>query len=136
MGARFGLALGIHNIYNRIEYVMLSLADHIDRYVPTGESAHQDLLDQMSSAIDGKRPALLDTELYGLLVEFKGFRHVVRHRYGFDLDLSKSRRKSREGTRGFPGVRQSCIRSGAGDDRGREQALTGAGQYPAAPAVS
>jgi hypothetical protein len=68
---------------------MLSLADDIDRYIPTGESAHQDLLDQMSSAIDGKRPALLDTELYGLLVELKGFRHVVRHRYGFDLDLSK-----------------------------------------------
>jgi hypothetical protein len=83
------LALGIHNIYNGIEDVMLNLANDIDGYVPTGESAHQDLLDQMSAVIEGKRPALLDSELYGLLVELKGFRHVVRHRYGFDLDLSK-----------------------------------------------
>jgi hypothetical protein len=83
------LALGIHNIYNGIEDVMLSLANDIDRYVPAGESAHQDLLDQMSAKIDGKRPALLDSELHKLLVELKGFRHVVRHRYGFDLDLSK-----------------------------------------------
>jgi hypothetical protein len=68
---------------------MLNLANDVDGYVPTGETAHQDRLDQMSAAIDGKRPALLDSELYGLLVELKGFRHVVRHRYGFDLDLSK-----------------------------------------------
>jgi uncharacterized protein YutE (UPF0331/DUF86 family) len=83
------LALGIHNIYNGIEDVMLNLANDIDGYVPTGESAHQDLLDQMSAAIEGKRPPLLSSELYRLLVELKGFRHVVRHRYGFDLDLSK-----------------------------------------------
>ncbi len=57
--------------------------------MPTGESAHQDLLDQMPAAIEGKRPALLRPEVYGLLVELKGFRHVVRHRYGFDLDPSK-----------------------------------------------
>jgi hypothetical protein len=83
------LALGVHSIYNGIEDVMLNLANDIDGYVPSGESAHQDLLDQMSAAIEGKRPALLGSELYGLLVELKGFRHVVRHRYGFDLDLSK-----------------------------------------------
>src|SRR5450631_2864092 len=83
------LALGIHNIYNGIEDVMLSLTNDIDGYVPTGETAHQDLLDQMSAAIEGKRHAVLDPELYGLLVELKGFRHVVRHRYGFDLDPSK-----------------------------------------------
>jgi hypothetical protein len=83
------LALGVHNIYNGIEDVMLSLANDIDGYVPTGESAHQDLLDQMSAGIDGKRPALFGSELYGQLVELKGFRHVVRHRYGFDLDPRK-----------------------------------------------
>lgn len=83
------LALGVHNIYNGIEDVLLNLANDIDGYVPTGESAHQDLLDQMSAAIEGKRPAVLNPDLYGILVELKGFRHVVRHRYGFDLDLRK-----------------------------------------------
>jgi hypothetical protein len=75
------LALGVHNIYNGIEDAMLSFANDIDGYVPTGVSAHQDLLDQMSAAIEGRRPALLDAKLYGLLVDLKGFRHVVRHRY-------------------------------------------------------
>jgi hypothetical protein len=96
------LALGVHNIYNGIEDVMLNLANDIDGYVPTGESAHQDLLDQMSAAIEGKRPALLSSELYGLLVELKGFRHVVRHRYGFDLDLSKVDENLARARRAFP----------------------------------
>lgn len=43
----------------------------------------------MSAAIEDKRPALVSSELYGFLVRLNGFRHVVRHRYGFDLDLSK-----------------------------------------------
>ncbi|GEC57869.1 hypothetical protein ABIF38_008760 [Bradyrhizobium japonicum] len=81
--------MGVHNIYNGIEDLMLSLANDVDGYVPTGESAHQDLLDQVSAGIDGKRPALIGSELYGLLVELKGFRHVIRHRYGFDLDPRK-----------------------------------------------
>jgi hypothetical protein len=68
---------------------VLNLANDIDGYVPAGESAHQDLLDQMSTAIEGRRPAILSSELYDLLVGLKGFRHVVGHRYGFDLDLSK-----------------------------------------------
>jgi uncharacterized protein YutE (UPF0331/DUF86 family) len=46
---------------------------------------HQDILDQMSADVDGIRPALLDLELYEALTELKGFRHVVRHRYGLEL---------------------------------------------------
>jgi hypothetical protein len=84
------LALGVHNVYNGIEDVMLNLANDIDGYVPTGESAHQDLLDQMSAAIERKRPALLSSDLYGLLVELKGFRHVS----GTDTDSSSICRKS------------------------------------------
>lgn len=83
------LALAVHSVYNGIEDVMLSLANDVDGYVPTGESAHQDLLDQMSVAIERKRPAVVGPELYGLLVEVKGFRHVVRHRYGLELDPRK-----------------------------------------------
>ncbi|MBB3398904.1 MULTISPECIES: hypothetical protein [unclassified Rhizobium] len=35
------------------------------------------------------RPALLDLELYDALFELKGFRHLVRHKYGFDLKPDK-----------------------------------------------
>ncbi len=52
-------------------------------------SAHQDVLDQMAAEVAGTRPALLDLDLYQALTELKGFRHLVRHRYGFDLKTDK-----------------------------------------------
>jgi uncharacterized protein YutE (UPF0331/DUF86 family) len=84
-GAVSAAALGVHNIYNGIEDVLLSLAKDIDGLVPSGSSLHQDILDQMTASIDGTRPAVLDARLYAALTELKGFRHMVRHRYGFDL---------------------------------------------------
>lgn len=88
-GALSAVSLGIHNIYNGIEDVLLNLAKDIDNYVPSGSSTHQDILDQMSADIEDVRPAVLDHELYLNLIELKGFRHLVRHRYGFDLDQTK-----------------------------------------------
>lgn len=85
-GATSATALGIHNVYNGIEDVLLNIANDVDGLVPTGQTLHQDLLDQMSADIPGTRPPVIDAELYLLLTELKGFRHVVRHRYGFDLD--------------------------------------------------
>ena len=40
----------------------------------------------MSVELEDKRPSVLDARLYELLSELKRFRHLVRHRYGFDLD--------------------------------------------------
>lgn len=79
------VASGIHNVYNGLEDILLSLAKDVDDYVPTGSSAHQDILDQMAAVIDGVRPVLLDPALYDALFELKSFRHVVRHKYGMDL---------------------------------------------------
>lgn len=88
-GAMAAVSAGIHNVYNGIEDILLSLARDIDDAVPTGPSAHQDVLDQMAAEISGTRPALLDPDLYEALTEIKGFRHLVRHRYGFDLKPEK-----------------------------------------------
>lgn len=88
-GAISAISLGIHNIYNGIEDILLSLAKDVDGLVPTGASMHQDVLDQMSTEISGIRPAVLDPDLYEALIELKGFRHLVRHRYGFDLQAEK-----------------------------------------------
>jgi uncharacterized protein YutE (UPF0331/DUF86 family) len=90
-GAVAAVSLGIHNVYNGIEDILLSLANDIDGLVPQGPTAHQDVLDQMSAAIAGIRPAVLDPELYQSLSELKGFRHLVRHRYGFDPKTDRVR---------------------------------------------
>ena len=57
------VSAGIHNVYNGIEDLLLSLARDIDDAMPTGPSAHQDVLDQMAAEIAGTRPALLDLAL-------------------------------------------------------------------------
>ncbi|WP_370649318.1 hypothetical protein [Neorhizobium galegae] len=81
--------MGIHNVYNGIEDSLLSLARDVDGLVPSGPTMHQDVLDQMSAEIDCIRPSVIDPELYESLTELKAFRHLVRHRYGFDLKPDK-----------------------------------------------
>lgn len=88
-GAVAAVSHGVHNVYNGIEDILLSLANDVDGLVPTGPSVHQDILDQMSAEIAGIRPAVLDPQLCQTLGELKGFRHLVRHRYGFDLEAKK-----------------------------------------------
>lgn len=88
-GAISAVSAGIHNVYNGMEDILLSLARDVDNDVPIGPAAHQDVLDQMASDIEGTRPALLNPELYEALTELKGFRHLVRHRYGLDLKPDK-----------------------------------------------
>ncbi|WP_244618865.1 hypothetical protein [Rhizobium sp. 18065] len=88
-GAMSAVSSGIHNVYNGVENILLSLARDVDDDVPTGPSAHQDVLDQMAADVAGMRPALLDLELYEALTELKGFRHLVRHRYGLELKPDK-----------------------------------------------
>ena len=98
-GRKSAIAFGLQNIYNGIEDVLLGLANDIDDWVPTGDSSHQDLLDQMLEPIKGKRPSVLDQRLYDLLGELKNFRHMARHRYGFDLDpvrLTENLARARE----------------------------------------
>lgn len=85
------MAFGVHNIYNGVEDVMQSIANDIDNFVPTGPSLHQDLIDQLSEKIPTVRPAVINDDLYQLLSELKSFRHLVRHRYEFDLDPAKVR---------------------------------------------
>lgn len=85
-GALSAVSLGIHNVYNGIEDVLLSIANDVDGFVPHGPTLHQDLLDQTSVEVAGIRPPLIDPDLYHELSELKGFRHLVRHRYGLDLD--------------------------------------------------
>jgi uncharacterized protein YutE (UPF0331/DUF86 family) len=84
-GSVSAISLGVHNVYNGIEDILLSIAKDVDRSTPTGEFFHQDLLDQMASGIAGKRPPIFDRELYDLLSELKAFRHLVRHKYGVEL---------------------------------------------------
>lgn len=95
-------ATGLHNVYNGIEDILLNIARDVDGSVPEGSSMHQDLLDQMSVEIPAIRQALLSDEALKDFTELKGFRHLVRHRYGLDLIGSKVMENVHRLERTFP----------------------------------
>jgi hypothetical protein len=79
-GAVSAVSLGVHNVYNGIEDILMSLARDLDGSAPKGPTLHQDVLDQMASELAGRRPPLLSPDLHIQLTELKGFRHLVRHK--------------------------------------------------------
>jgi len=80
------VALNLHGFYAGIERLLEIIAEGIDRTKPSGANWHRDLLHQLSAEIPSIRPAVLSSECRGLLDRYRGFRHVVRNVYTFNLD--------------------------------------------------
>jgi uncharacterized protein YutE (UPF0331/DUF86 family) len=68
-----------------IERTFEEIAKQVDDSLPTGASSHRDLLRQMTLTIAEVRPSVISAELFQQLNEYRGFRHVAIHRYGFEL---------------------------------------------------
>ena len=80
-----GVALNLHGFYAGVERIFEDIARNLDEAVPTGPEWRRDLLLQMSAAIDGVRPPVISQETRFCLDEYRGFRHVVRNVYTFNL---------------------------------------------------
>lgn len=78
-------ALSLQNYYMGVERIFEEVAKQIDGSLPSGPSSHRELMDQMALEIPKTRPPLLSGGTLGLVNEFRAFRHVVIHRYGFEL---------------------------------------------------
>jgi hypothetical protein len=74
-----------HDFYTAVENMFKIVAKNIDGSVPSGSEWHLELLEQMSVAIQGERPAFISVNTKLLLNEFRGFRHIFRNIYGFNL---------------------------------------------------
>ena len=79
-------ALNLHSYYAGIERIFEWIANEIDDSMPVGRHWHQDLLRQMAGEIPEVRPAVISPELRQRLDRYRGFRHVVRHVYTYNLD--------------------------------------------------
>ena len=80
------IALHLHGYYNGIERILSVVAQSIDSSVPQDEDWHQQLLTQMTLPIPNARPALIGERAYQELNELRGFRHVVRSNYAYELE--------------------------------------------------
>jgi uncharacterized protein YutE (UPF0331/DUF86 family) len=78
-------ALSLQNFYMGVERAFEEVAKQVDRSLPTGASSHRELLDQMGLEIAKSRPAVIQPGTLEKLNDYRGFRHVVMHRYGAEL---------------------------------------------------
>lgn len=86
-----GVALNLHSFYTGVERILEDIARSIDGVVPAGREWHRDLLLQLSAEMGNIRPAVLRRDTRNRLDEYRGFRHVVRNLYAFNLRTSRLR---------------------------------------------
>lgn len=79
-------ALNLHGFYAGLERLLEIIAEGVDQAKPTGAHRHDELLRQMTAEIPGIRPPVLSQETRQRLDRYRGFRHVVRNVYTYNLD--------------------------------------------------
>ena len=79
------VALNLHGFYSGIERLFELIVRRVDRAMPTGETWHRSLLDQVAQDVIDVRPAVIDQNNALALDEFRRFRHLVRNVYTMNL---------------------------------------------------
>ena len=85
-GLMSGLALYVQNFYTGVERVFALIAKQMDGVTPSSADWHIQLLGQLLVPVPNVRPAIISQDTYEQLNEFRGFRHVSRNLYAYDLD--------------------------------------------------
>jgi hypothetical protein len=80
-----GVALNLQGFYSGVEQVFEDIARTIDGGLPSGTDWHISLLRQMTVEIRKMRPAVIEIKTRHCLDEYRGFRHIVRNVYAFNL---------------------------------------------------
>jgi len=86
-----GVALNLHGFYAGAERLFEEIAREVDDSVPSRSDWHRALLIQMSAEIPARRPAVIDRDTRNCLDIYRGFRHVVRNIYTFNLEPGRLR---------------------------------------------
>jgi hypothetical protein len=84
-----GVALNLHGFYSGIERIFEDIARTVDGSLPSGAEWHRDLLMQMADVVTAVRPAVITPQTRHCLDEYRGFRHIVRNVYAFNLRPSR-----------------------------------------------
>lgn len=79
------VALNLHGFYSGIERLFELIVRRVDRAMPTGETWHRSLLDQVAQDVVDVRPAVINQSNALALDEFRRFRHLVRNIYTMNL---------------------------------------------------
>ena len=85
---RAALGSVLQSFYNGVEGVFILIAKQIDKKVPSDNTWHQSLLNQMLEATDN-RSAVINSDTASNLAAYMKFRHFFRHAYTFMLDWER-----------------------------------------------
>lgn len=80
------LAYLLHNLYCALEDVFQEIAKTFENRIEDPSKYHRELLNRMQLDVPGIRPKLLSRESRLVLDELRGFRHIFRHAYDYELN--------------------------------------------------
>ena len=83
------LAYLLNNLYCSVEDIFQEIAKTFENKVEDTAKYHREILKRMNTDIPGIRPKLLSSESYHTLDELRGFRHIFRHAYDYELDQER-----------------------------------------------
>lgn len=79
----------LSGIYACFEDIFSKIAKVFENIIDNPASWHRDLLRRMIIDVEGIRPRVISKESFLLLGELRGFRHVFRSSYMFELDSER-----------------------------------------------
>jgi uncharacterized protein YutE (UPF0331/DUF86 family) len=79
------LAYNLHNLYNAFEDLFREIAKIFENEIENLDYYYKELLKRMTIEISGIRPKILSKESYAILDELRGFRHIFRHAYTYEI---------------------------------------------------
>lgn len=83
------VVLDLQSFYQGVERSFELIAKVIDGRLPSGPQWHLDLLEQMSTEIEGVRPAVISSDTKTAIDRLRKFRHVARNVYAFSFNPEK-----------------------------------------------
>jgi uncharacterized protein YutE (UPF0331/DUF86 family) len=92
----------LHNIYCALENAFEQISRTFENHITNPAQWHRELLAKMFLEIPTVRDAVLPAGLRHFLNDLRGFRHLFRHSYDFQLDPEKLRRLVRDWTQAQP----------------------------------
>jgi hypothetical protein len=81
----------LHNLYSAFEDLFKIVAGFWENSIQPDRGFHANLLKRMLLRIEGVRPPVISEGSFLILSELKGFRHVFRHAYSYELDDERVR---------------------------------------------
>ena len=80
------VAYQLHNLYGAVEDLFKIIATYFENNISDSAQWHSRLLQRMTQAVEGVRPAVIRQDSYLQLNSLRGFRHFFRHAYGVTID--------------------------------------------------